>query len=163
MTNEITSPRLDYATVAPEALQGLYALERYLRTSSVEPGLLHLVKLRASQVNRCGFCTALHQLEAQHDGESEERLNGLAAWRESTSYSARERAGLAWAESLTLVAQTHVPDADYAAAREVFSERELVDLSLAVATINAWNRLAIAFRTPPAAAPAVFAQLRAAL
>lgn len=161
MTDTASSPRLDYAAVAPAALHGLYASEQYLRTSPLERSLLHLVKLRASQMNGCAFCIALHALEARHDGERDERLDGLAAWHDAPWYDERERAALAWTESLSDVARTHVPDADYDAARARFSERELVDLTLAIATINAWNRFVIAFRTSPQDAPRVAAQLRA--
>lgn len=161
MTTTASPPRLDYARVAPDALRGLYASERYLRGSSLERALLHLVKLRASQMNGCAFCIALHVLEARHDAERDERLDGLVAWHEAPWYSERERAALAWTEALTDVARTHVPDATYAAARAHFSEPELVDLTLAIATINAWNRFAVAFRAAPQDAPHVFAQVRA--
>ena len=162
MTQTPTPPRLEYNGIAPEALRSLYAAEQYLASSPLEPALRHLVKLRASQINGCAFCIALHVIEAEHDGEESKRLHGLVAWREAPWYSARERAALAWTEALTLVADGHVPDDVYAAASGVFSEHELVDLTLAITTINAWNRFAIAFRTPPDFAPALFAQLHPA-
>jgi AhpD family alkylhydroperoxidase len=120
-----------------------------LRKSALEPALLHLVDLRASQMNGCAFCLAMHWREAKESGVDDDRINGLPAWREAPWYSARERAALAWTEAVTDVARTHVPDDVYDEARAAFSERELVDLTLAVATINAWNRFAIAFRSPP--------------
>lgn len=155
------APRLDYATLAPGALAGLYAAGRYLREeTTLEPALRHLVTLRASQMNGCAFCIAMHVQEAKEDGERDERLHGLIAWREASWYSERERAALAWTEAVTDIAHGHVGDEVYAQARAVFSERELVDLNLAVATINSWNRFAIAFRVPPEHAPAVVAALR---
>lgn len=112
-------------------------------------------------MNGCAFCVAMHVQEAKEDGERDERLNGLIAWREAGWYSDRERAALAWTEAVTDIARGHVTDEVYAAARAVFGERELVDLNLAVATINSWNRFSIAFRMPPELAPAVIEALRA--
>jgi AhpD family alkylhydroperoxidase len=156
------TPRIDYAAVAPQALASLYASAGYLRhQTSLEPALLNLVFLRASQMNGCAFCVAMHVQEAKEDGERDERLHGLVAWREAGWYSERERAALAWTEAVTDIARGHVGDEVYAAARAVFDERELVDLNLAVATINSWNRFSIAFRTPPELAPTVIDALRA--
>jgi AhpD family alkylhydroperoxidase len=156
------TPRINYAAVAPQALAGLYASAGYLHhQTSLEPALLNLVFLRASQMNGCAFCVAMHVQEAKEDGERDERLHGLIAWREAGWYSDRERAALAWTEAVTDIARGHVTDEVYAAARAVFGERELVDLNLAVATINSWNRFSIAFRMPPELAPAVIEALRA--
>lgn len=154
--------RLAYATVAPEALRPLYQATRYLHSSvMLEPALLHLLYLRASQINGCAFCIAMHWREAKEDGIEDDRLHGLVAWREAPWYSERERAALAWTEALTEIARTHAPDDVYDEVRSAFSEREVVDLTLAITTINAWNRFAIAFRTPPETAADVIASLKA--
>jgi AhpD family alkylhydroperoxidase len=161
MNATTTTPRINYAQVAPGALTGLYAAGHYLRTqTTLEPALIHLVFLRASQINGCAFCVAMHVLEAKEDGERDERLHGLIAWHEAGWYSERERAALAWTEAVTELGETHVPDDVFARARAAFSERELIDLTLAVATINSWNRFSIAFRIPPESAPDVVATLR---
>ena len=141
------SKRIDYAKVAPDAFRAMLGLERYVHASGLEAPLLLLVKLRASQINGCGYCLDMHTKEARAAGETEQRLYVLDAWREAPFYSERERAALAWTEALTLVAQGHVPDEAYEAAREQFNERELVDLSIAVVAINGWNRLTIGFRS----------------
>jgi AhpD family alkylhydroperoxidase len=142
-------PRLNYAQVAPGVLEAMRALEAYAQRSGLEPALLELIKTRASQINGCAYCLDMHTKDARARGESEQRLYGLSAWREAPYYSERERAALAWTEAVTLVGESHVPDAVYALARQHFSEKELVDLTLAVIAINGWNRLAIAFRTVP--------------
>jgi AhpD family alkylhydroperoxidase len=142
-------PRIAYAKVAPGAVQVMQGLERYLATTNLEPTLLDLVKLRASQINGCAYCIDMHWKDARAHDESEQRLYGLDAWRESPYYSDRERAALAWTEAVTLVALDHVPDAVYKQARECFAETELVNLTLAVVAINGWNRLAISFRSTP--------------
>jgi AhpD family alkylhydroperoxidase len=142
--------RLDYMKASPEGLKAMMALESHCK-GAVDRTLLHLVKLRASQVNGCAFCIDMHWKEARAAGEPEHRLYGLGAWRESPAYSDRERAALAWTEALTLVSVTHAPDADFAQARAAFTDRELADLSWAIAAINSWNRIAIGFRVPPAA------------
>jgi AhpD family alkylhydroperoxidase len=140
-------PRLNAYKTAPAAMKAVAALEGYVQSSGLEPALIDLVKTRASQINGCAFCIHMHTREARARGESEERLYLLDAWRESPLYTERERAALAWTEALTLVAQTHVPDEVYDEARRQFSEEELVKLTVAVATINAWNRIAISFRS----------------
>ncbi|HEX4004756.1 MAG TPA: carboxymuconolactone decarboxylase family protein [Acidobacteriaceae bacterium] len=156
--------RIEYAKAAPGALRSLYEASRYLKSSTtLEPELLDLVNLRASQINGCAFCLAMHWREAKENGVSDDRLFGLPAWHEASWYSERERAALAWTESLTNVAQTHVPDDAFNVARTAFSERELVDLTLAVTTINAWNRFSIAFRTPPESAADVIASMKSAV
>lgn len=139
--------RIDFAKVAPGAFQAMRGLERYLHDSGLEQSLLHLVKLRASQINGCAYCLDMHSKEARAAGETEQRLHLLAAWREAPFYSARERAALAWTEALTLIARDQAPDEVYQTARAWFNERELVDLSLAVVAINGWNRLAIGLRS----------------
>lgn len=141
--------RIAYAKVAPEALRAHYTLEEYVRGCGLEHPLLELVKTRASQLNGCAYCIDMHTKDARAAGEKEQRLYALGAWREAPFYSPRERAALAWTEAVTLVSQTHVPDEVYREAREHFSEKELVDLTMAVVAINGWNRLAISFRTVP--------------
>jgi len=139
-------PRLNPYQTAPEAMQAMLGLETYVRNCGLEASLIELVKTRASQINGCAFCIHMHTRDARARGETEERLFLLDAWRESPLYSARERAALAWAEALTLIAQTHAPDAVYDEVRRHFAEDETVKLTLLVATINAWNRIAIGFR-----------------
>lgn len=139
--------RLNANEVAPEAMRAMGALEAYVKRCGLEPGLIELVKMRVSQINGCAFCLDMHSRDARLHGETEQRLYLLNAWRESPLYTERERAALAWTEALTLIADTHAPDADYAAVLAQFSEAEIVKLSLLIATINAWNRLAIGFRT----------------
>lgn len=141
------TPRLDPFTVAPDAFKAMLGLETYVRGCGLEPSLIHLVKMRASQINGCAYCVDMHSKEARKDGESEQRLYLLSAWRESPLYSDRERAALAWTEALTLIAQTHAPDDVYDEVRRHFTEAETVRLSVLVVTINGWNRLAIASRS----------------
>ena len=140
-------PRLNPYRAAPEVMQALVALENAVQASGLEQTLIDLVKTRASQINGCAYCIHMHTREARGRGETEERLYLLDAWRESPLYSDRERAALAWTEALTLISQTHAPDAVYDEVRQHFAEDELVKLSLLVATINAWNRIAIGFRS----------------
>lgn len=139
-------PRLDYRTAAPELIGHVVALNRAVDASGLERDLLHLVKLRASQINGCSFCVDMHTREARADGESEQRLYLVSAWRESPLFSARERAALAWTEAVTAIAGNGVDDALYAATREAFSEDEIVKLTVAVGMINTWNRICISFR-----------------
>jgi AhpD family alkylhydroperoxidase len=143
------SPRLPYTKLAPEAARALLGLERYLHGCGLEPGLLNLVKLRASQVNGCAYCIDMHWKDLRAAGETEQRLYGLDAWRESPYYTDRERAALEWTEAVTRIAETHADDAVYDAVRPHFTDKELADLTWAVAAINAWNRLAISFRATP--------------
>jgi AhpD family alkylhydroperoxidase len=155
--------RMNYASASPEALRPLYEAGRYLRSkTTLESSLLHLVNLRASQMNGCAFCIAMHWREAKEDGLGDDQLHGLLAWREAPWYSDRERAALAWTESLTDIAHSHAPDDVYEQARGAFSERELVDLTLAISTINSWNRISIGFRTPPETAADVIASMKGA-
>ncbi|HUZ94970.1 MAG TPA: carboxymuconolactone decarboxylase family protein [Edaphobacter sp.] len=141
--------RFNYFKAAPDAYRAMSGLESYLHGCGLEEGLLHLVKLRASQINGCAFCLDMHWKDLRSIGEEEQRLYSLDAWRECQWYTDRERAALAWTEALTLVTQGHVPDAVYEEARKQFNEKELTDLSIAITTINAWNRLSIAARTTP--------------
>ena len=144
------TPRIDATTYQSTAAgQAMLALEMAVRSSGLEPSLLELVKIRASQVNGCAYCLDMHTKEARAHGESEQRIYALAAWRETPFFSDRERAALAWAEALTAVAAEGAPDALYEEVREHFQEAELVALTFAVVTINSWNRLAIAFRAEP--------------
>jgi AhpD family alkylhydroperoxidase len=139
--------RLNYIEVGQGAAGAMYGLEMYLAKCGLEPSLLHLLKFRVSQLNGCAYCLDMHSKDLRAGGESEQRLYLLDAWRESPFYAERERAALAWAEAVTRVTEGHVPDEVYRQARAQFSEEELVNLTLAVVTINGWNRLNIAFRT----------------
>jgi AhpD family alkylhydroperoxidase len=140
--------RQNYRKASPDAYKAMLGLENYVNECGLELTLLDLVRLRASQINGCAFCIDMHWKDLRARGEEEQRLYMLNAWRESSLYSERERAALAWAEAVTLVAEEHVPDAIYEETRRHFSDKELADLTLAVVTINGWNRLSIAFRTP---------------
>jgi AhpD family alkylhydroperoxidase len=124
----------------------MYRLQKYVDESGLEHSLLELVKTRVSQINGCAFCIDMHTKDARAAGETEQRLYGLSAWRESPFYTERERAALAWAEAVTNISQTHASDEEYEAARAQFDDGELVKLTMAIITINGWNRLAIAFR-----------------
>jgi AhpD family alkylhydroperoxidase len=139
-------PRLDYFAAAPDTMRHMLELEKRVKQSGLEHSLIGLVITRASQINGCAYCIHMHTRDARAQGETEERLYLLDAWRESPLYTARERAALAWTEALTLVSQTQAPDHDYDALREQFSEEEQVKLTLLIGTINIWNRLSIGFR-----------------
>ncbi len=141
--------RLNYAKAAPGLYEAMDALDRYLQGCGLEESLLHLVRLRASQINGCAYCLDLHWKDLRALGEEEQRLYSLDAWRECRYYTDRERAALAWTEAVTLIADVHAPDAVYGEVRPHLNERELSDLTLAVAAINAWNRLSIAARIVP--------------
>jgi AhpD family alkylhydroperoxidase len=138
--------RLDYSKAAPGSVQAMYKLQKYVDESGLEHSLIELIKTRASQINGCAYCIDMHTKDARAAGETEQRLYALSAWRETPFFTDRERAGLAWAEVITLISETHASDEEYAAAREHFSEEEIVKLTMAIITINGWNRLAIAFR-----------------
>src|SRR5579863_3000354 len=142
-------PRLNYAKAAPDGYKAMLGLELYQRKCGLEESLLHLIKLRASQINGCAFCLDMHWKDLRAIGESEQRLYSLDAWEDSPYYTDRERAALAWTDSVTRIAETHAPDGVYERVRKHLSEKELADITFAVATINAWNRLAIAGRTTP--------------
>ena len=142
-------PRLDISKVAPEVYKAMSALEACVRKSGLESSLLELVKTRTSQMNSCAFCLDMHTKDARAHGETEQRLFTLSAWRETPFFSERERAALAWTETITNVSETHVPDDVYEVASKHFTEKELADLTLAIVAINGWNRLSIAFRKVP--------------
>jgi AhpD family alkylhydroperoxidase len=142
-------PRIDYRKFSQEALKHMLGLEKYIAESGLDAKLIHLVKMRASQINGCAYCLDMHSIDARATGESEQRLYTLEAWRETPFFSDRERAALAWTESLTLIAQTHAPDDVYAELQKHFTEKEIVDLTFAVGAINLWNRLAISMRALP--------------
>lgn len=142
-------PRLEIQKIAPEAYRAMMALGAYVRNSGLEPQLMELVKVRASQINGCAFCIDMHTKDARAGGETEQRLYGLTAWRETPFFTERERAALAWTEALTLISETHAPDDVYEQVRQHFSELEQVNLSMAIVLINSWNRLALGFRTVP--------------
>ncbi len=141
------TPRIDHRRAAPGAGRALLGVEEYVHASGLESGLLHLIKARASQLNGCAYCLDMHTKDARADGDTEQRLYLLPAWREAPFYTERERAALAWTEAVTLVNQQPVSDQVYDAVRRQFSERELVDLTMAVIAINGWNRLNVALRT----------------
>lgn len=146
--------RIDSQQVAPGAVQAMLGIENYLRNSGLEKSLLTLVKIRASQINGCAYCLDMHSKEAHASGESEERLNAIATWRDATCFTPRERAALAWAEALTLVSQGNVTDQLFQETHQQFSDEEMVNLSMAIISINGWNRLNIGFRSEPAVCPA---------
>ena len=140
--------RFNFPDAAPDAYKAVFALDRYVKEESgIEPRLLHLIKLRASQINGCAYCVDMHTKEARRDGMSEQWINLIVTWRESPLYDARERAVLAWTEALTNVAETRAPDADYEPLREFFSEAEMTRLTVAIGAINVWNRLCVGFRS----------------
>ncbi len=141
--------RLDYQKILPEGMRAIYVLNRYSEQSGLEPELLALVKVRASQINGCAYCIDMHTKEARSGGETEQRLYGLSAWHETLYYTDRERAAIALTEAVTLIADTHVPDEIYKQAQQQFKDEELVKLMIAINMINLWNRLVITFRTPP--------------
>ena len=140
--------RFNFPDAAPDAYKAVFALDRYVKEESgIDHRLLHLIKLRASQINGCAYCVDMHTKEARRDGLSEQWINLIVTWRESPLYDARERAVLAWTEALTNVAETRAPDADYEPLREFFSEAEMTRLTVAIGAINVWNRLCVGFRS----------------
>jgi AhpD family alkylhydroperoxidase len=142
------NPRINLLNV-PKTLQPMLALQQYVDTTGLGSQLLHLVQMRASQINGCAYCIDMHTKDARAEGESEQRLYALDAWRETPFYNERERAALEWTEAVTNVKEGHVPDEVYESVRKQFSQSELADLTLAVAVINSWNRLSIALRAVP--------------
>jgi AhpD family alkylhydroperoxidase len=143
-------PRIDFSKVAPGASAAMRALEHYVNQSSgLEPSLRELIKTRASQINGCAYCIDMHTKDARAAGETEQRLYALNVWRETPFYTECERAALEWTEATTLIAEGHVPDEVFFRVRQYFTEEELVNLTLAIVSINGWNRLAIAFRSVP--------------
>jgi AhpD family alkylhydroperoxidase len=142
-------PRIDYAHVAPGVSRAMSLLEAYVHQAGLERSLLELMKVRASLINGCAYCVDMHTKVARSVGETEQRLYAVSLWREAPYYSERERAALAWTEAITLISVDRVPADVYDLARQHFTEKELVDLTLAIVAINGWNRLAVAFRTVP--------------
>ncbi|HKL72340.1 MAG TPA: carboxymuconolactone decarboxylase family protein [Marinilabiliaceae bacterium] len=141
--------RLNYQQVAPEALKPMIELEKYVATSGLERSLYELVKTRASQINGCAYCLDMHTKDARKAGETEQRLYALSAWRETSFYTPKERAALAWTEAVTQISNEGVSVALFKATSEHFTEKEMVDLTMAIVAINGWNRLAISFGTIP--------------
>ncbi|EJM22229.1 alkylhydroperoxidase AhpD family core domain containing protein [Pseudomonas sp. GM18] len=144
-------PRIDFYTASPDALKAMMALETAVSKLPLEKSLIELVKLRASQINGCAFCIDMHTADAIKGGETPRRLFAVTAWREAPFFTDRERAALAWTESLTQLSLTHAPDEDYALLSAEFSPKEMIDLTVAISTINSWNRLAVGFRKMPQA------------
>lgn len=142
-------PRMNFYQAAPDTLKALMALETQIQSSGLEQSLIELVKTRASQINGCAYCIGMHTQDARKHGEIEQRLYLLDAWREAPLYTDRERAALAWTEAVTLISDTHAPDDVYNEVRAHFEEAETVNLTMLIATINTWNRIAIAFRAVP--------------
>ena len=142
-------PRIDYLKSARGAYHALLGIEHYLQQCGLEESLQNLIKLRVSQINGCAYCIDMHWKDLRASGEGEQRLYGLDAWEESPYYTERERAALAWAESVTNIQEGHVPDGVFERVKEFFNDKELADLTLAVTAINSWNRLSIAARTVP--------------
>ena len=140
-------PRLNIGAVSPGAYRAMLGLEKFIHESSIEPKLAHVLKMRASQINGCAYCLDMHSKDARAEGETEQRLYGLDAWREAPFYTERERAALEWTEALTKIDEGHVPDELYERARKQFSEKELVELTMVAVAINGWNRIAIGFRS----------------
>jgi AhpD family alkylhydroperoxidase len=149
MPDKATQQRLDAMKVSPGVYKAMAPLQAYVESCGLERPLLKLVEIRASQINGCAFCLAMHTKDARKLGESDERMHLLDAWHEAPVFTARERAALAWTEAVTLINKHHAPDDVYDEARRHFSEKELVDLTAAVIAINGWNRAAIAFRATP--------------
>ena len=141
--------RIDYMKAAPDAAKAMYGLEKYLRSCGLEASLMELVKMRASQINGCAYCLDMHSKDARAAGETEQRLYALNAWHETPFFTDRERAALAWTESVTRIADTHAPDDVFEQVREQFDEKEVIDLTLAIVAINGWNRIAISLRMVP--------------
>ncbi len=143
-------PRFDYAAASPAAYHAMLALERFVRNESgLDKKLLELIKIRASQINGCAYCLDMHTKDARAIGETEQRIYSLDAWRETPFYSDHERAALTWTEAVTLVHNGHVPDSVYEEVKGEFNDQEIVNLTMAIITINGWNRLAIATRAIP--------------
>ena len=150
--------RIDFTKVTPAALKAVSALHAYVDQSGLDAKLRELIKIRASQINGCAYCIAMHTKDARKLGETDERMHLLDAWREAPIYTPKEQAALAWTEALTKITEGHVPDEVFDQVRKQFSEREIVDLTAAVTAINTWNRIAIAFRaTPPVEAAKIAA------
>lgn len=140
-------PRFDFSKAAPDAYKAVAALDDYVQHSGIEKRLIHLIKLRASIINGCAYCVDMHVKEARHSGLSEQWINLISAWKESPVYDARERALLGWVDAVTNIAQTGAPDEAYDSLKAHFSEEDMTKLTVAIGTINVWNRLAVGFRS----------------
>jgi len=141
--------RIDYYKTSPGAVKAMLGLEDFINKCGLEKSLLELVKLRASQINGCAYCVDLHTSDASKAGETQRRLHAVAVWQESPFFTERERVALAWTESVTLLSETHAPEDLYQNVLKHFNEKETVDLTIAIITINGWNRLAVSFRKLP--------------
>lgn len=144
-----TTQRIDYANVAPEALRAQMGIETYVRNCGLEHSLVHLMKIRASYLNGCAYCADMHTKDARLEGETEQRLYAIPVWHETPFFTPRERAALAWTDAVNDVGGTRVPDEVFEEVRRHFTDEEIVNLTMVVIAINGWNRLAVAFRTPP--------------
>ena len=144
------NPRIEFYSASPEAIKALIALEGAVNKLGIAPEIMELIKLRASQINGCAYCVDLHTSDMRKAGETERRIAAVCVWEETPFFTPRERAALAWTEAVTRIADTRAPDAVYRELAEQFSPKEMVDITLAINTINSWNRLAIAFRKGPA-------------
>ena len=142
-------PRLNYYKAAPDAIHALGALDAAVSKLGIATHLLDLIKLRASQINGCAYCVDIHANDLRKAGETVRRLDALPVWRDTPFFTGRERAALAWTEAITRVSETHAPDGDYEMLKSQFSEREMVDLTVAIAAINCWNRISVGFRKTP--------------
>ncbi|HCL66776.1 MAG TPA: alkylhydroperoxidase [Rhizobium sp.] len=140
-------PRLDIAKAAPAAYKAVLGLENYVQTSGLSRAEIHMIKLRASIINGCAYCVDMHVKESRHDGLSEQWINMMSVWRESPLYTPRERALLGWVDAVTSIAGTGAPDADFDALKAHFDDTEIANITIAIATINTWNRIAVSFRT----------------
>jgi AhpD family alkylhydroperoxidase len=139
--------RFNFAKASPASYKAVAALEEFVQTSGLDRRFIHLIKLRASQINGCAYCVDMHVREARHDGLSEQWINLMCVWRESPVYDDRERALLGWVDAVTKIAETGAPDADFEALKANFSEEEITKITVAIGTINIWNRLAVGFRS----------------
>jgi AhpD family alkylhydroperoxidase len=142
-------PRIDYRKFAPEALNAMLGLEKYISGCGLDHGLIHLIKMRASQINGCAYCLDMHSIDARALGETEQRLYTLDAWRETPFFNDRERAALEWTEAVTLISKTRAPDVAFEELKKYFTEKEILDLTIVATTINMWNRVAISTRAVP--------------
>ena len=155
-------PRLNIVKAAPEAYQAVSALDRYVvKESGLAPGIIHLIKIRASQINGCAYCVDMHVKEARRDGFGEQWMHMISVWRESPVFTDKERALLGWTEALTLLPETRAPDEDFEALKQHFSDEEIVKITVAIGTINVWNRIAVGFRTPASGRAAVGSRVAA--
>jgi AhpD family alkylhydroperoxidase len=142
------APRFNFGKASPEAYKAVAALDQFVQTSGLEPRYLHLIKLRASQINGCAYCVDMHVKEARHDGLSEQWINLMSVWHEAQVYDVKERALLGWVDAVTKISETGAPDADFETLKAHFDESEMTKITVAIGTINVWNRLAISFRVP---------------